>query len=449
MSIEPTTVSTFKISDLSFGSVEQRSYDIAGVTKETKTVKITYNSGSKKRLITVSRSGRIISVYPSKTGNDKPAIYLTCEDSEFKDLISAYENELLKVAIDNSELWYDSELTEEECREYQESMIIHNSKYDNDSLSCPISKKAVIKNLITAEVKQLDNSTFEQDLVKGMKVDVAIELMHVKLNNDKYKTVANITQINIIGFDDSKMSMPSINCSSFDIDKIGVTEPEKHKMGKKFCKITYNENTVRFTLTDIKARFIKPRQEGQGSYQFAVSLLNKDDVNMFTEISNKVKEHLMSESKKDKKKYGKTSVIINKIFKDFPQVSSDPSKDYPPSLWIKVYYSDEKGFENRIINTITNKPVKSIDEFTDAQYNVTSITFYSRHVWFGDSISTNFTMDSCDVEFEESETLNLDSKLLDGGVMNQTENTSGNDSDNDSDAGQSVDVSDSDEDDEN
>ena len=102
----------------------------------------------------------------------------------------------------------------------------------------------------------------------------------------------------------------------------------------------------------------------------------------------------------------KTSVkrLLSYNKTDLEKIAKGEKPSYDPSVWIKIYYSAEKGFDDKIVNVEGGKPIRNTDELINKDLNISSLEFYSRHIWFGPKgTSTNLTLGRCAVNYETTE----------------------------------------------
>jgi hypothetical protein len=120
----------------------------------------------------------------------------------------------------------------------------------------------------------------------------------------------------------------------------------------------------------------------------------------------------------DASKAALKSKIIKKDFKpivsyskaDLEKIKKGEKPQWDPSIWFKIYHSEEKGFDGKIVNTDTTKPIENTDELVAIkELNIESLEVYNKHIWIGaKGISVNFTLNKCEVSLDVAPSYDMD-----------------------------------------
>ena len=136
----------------------------------------------------------------------------------------------------------------------------------------------------------------------------------------------------------------------------------------------------------------------------------------------KTKEHLKTYTAPTRSKtfYDKkyTKNLFKTIFSEFVSYSkADQEKikkgikmQYPPSIYFKIpYYSEEKGFEGKVVDSEDNKPITNIESILNKELDVSSLEIYCKHIWFGPKgTSTSFVVNKCKINRDVPPEYNMD-----------------------------------------
>ena len=107
----------------------------------------------------------------------------------------------------------------------------------------------------------------------------------------------------------------------------------------------------------------------------------------------------MSNSEKLLKTILKQLESYNKA--DQEKIKKGEKPTYEPSIWLKIFHTDETGFNGKIVNNETNKAITNTEDILNKDINISSIEFYSRHIWFGPKgTSINLTLNKCNVSYD-------------------------------------------------
>jgi hypothetical protein len=341
-----------------------------------------------------------------KPSKDKYSIFMSVKDDEFIDMIKTFEKYLEQVGHENSQAWFDNDFTVEECHDILKPIMSAHEKYGY-SIGSVLSREFTCKSKIE-EIP--DVSDLSIALAKNTIVDVCFHINKIKLGAGTYRLGAEINQINIVGISEGSGESIGLKPEEFESGKITLTPLQQHEKGGKFCKILYDDHPVRVHLENVIGRILKFEKDGI-SYLLSIRLsepvLRKMVEGMDEEIFN-----LLVTNSKEYLGAKKTAKLARPIVKpilsysksDQEKIKKGEKPTYDPSIWIKIYFSEEKGFDGKIINADNDKPIQNTEDLVNKDLTIASLNFYSRHIWFGPKgASTNFTLSKCRVTYETTE----------------------------------------------
>jgi len=248
-------------------------------------------------------------------------------------------------------------------------------------------------------------------LAKNNIVDVCFHILKIKLGPGTYRLGMEITQINVVGVSEGNNESSGLKPEDYTSGKITLTAVQQHEKGGKFCKIQYEDRPLRVHIENIKARIFKFDKEDNISFSMSIRLSDPVFRKMIENLDDEVFNLLVANSKEylGAKKTAKLArPMIKQIYSynktDQDKIKKGEKPTYDPSVWLKIYFSEEKGFDGKIINAETGKPIQNTDELINKDLDITSLDFYSRHIWFGPKgTSINLTLSKCYVSYETTE----------------------------------------------
>lgn len=341
-----------------------------------------------------------------KTRKDKYQLFVKIKDDSFIDSIKSYQKSLIQVAMTNSESWFNSEMNEAETTDMLRNIMTEHDKYGY-SLSAILTTGCVCDSKV-AEITDCTNK--DEILVKNTIVNLVLNFNKIKIGVDTFRIGAEIKHISIIGVgQDAQYENTGITPDTFEAGKITLTPKETNDNNGKFCKAMYDGKLMRIRFKNITGRIFRMEDpEGKVSFSLSIRLTDPDIRKMIESIDSEIFDLLFKNSKeyfgsnKTKKQLKlnvKSLCSFNKADKEKIEKGEKPT--YDPSIWIKLYYSDEKGFDKKILNADTKKPLDNIDDLINKDLNINDIEAYSRHIWFGPKgTSVNFTLNKCDVSYD-------------------------------------------------
>jgi len=371
-------------------------------------------AGTDDKLLVVAR-GCIIKAFgklenKSKDGKprkDKFSIFMSIKDNEFIDMINTFEHHLEKIGSDNALSWFDNDMTEEECHDMLKSCVNKNDKYGY-AIGGTLSRDFTCCSK-TDEIP--DVSDLNVALSKNNIVDVCFHIHKIKLGAGTYRLGMEIPQINVIGISEGGNENYGLTPDEYTSGQITLTALQQHEKGGKFCKIQYEERPLRVHLENIKARIFKFDKDDTVAYSMSLRLSDPTFRKMVESIDEEVFNLLVANSKEylGAKKTAKLArPMIKQIYSynktDQEKVKKGEKPTYDPSIWLKIYFSEEKGFDGKIVNAETCKAIQNTEDLINKDLDITSLDFYSRHIWFGPKgVSINFTLGKCAVTYETTE----------------------------------------------
>jgi len=364
---------------------------------------------------------------PAKDGKprkDKFSIFMSLKDNEFIDMINTFESYLEQVGHENAQAWFDNDFTVEECHDMLKSTVSKNDKYGY-AIGGTLSRDFTCRSK-TEEVS--DVSDLNVALTKNNIVDVCFHIHKVKLGAGTYRLGMEITQINVVGVSEGNSESYGLKAEEYTAGHITLTPVQTHDKGGKFCKILYEERPLRIHLENVKARIFKFDKDDNVAYSMSIRLSDPTFRKMVESIDEEVFNLLVANSKEylGAKKTAKLArPMIKQIYSynktDQEKVKKGEKPTYDPSIWLKIYFSDTKGFDGKIINAETGKALQNTEDLINKDLDITVLDFYSRHIWFGPKgVSINFTLGKCAVSYETTE---YDMDAIEGATAEDDEET--------------------------
>jgi hypothetical protein len=411
--IKPLTPTEFEADSVKYSNVKINS------EIKTKWVDTSYSRGSNEEKFLVVARGCVVKTFKKmdkpkdakddgKPRKDKFQIFMGLHDEAFIEMVKNYETALIHAGVENSEAWLNDKFNEEECKDMLKPIMSHHEKYGY-AIGGVLGREFTCKSKTEAVP---DVSDLMVALAKNTIVDVCFWFNKVKMGAGKYNIGIEITQINITGISSGgNFESPALNPDDYEAGKIALGEVQQHDKGGKFCKVNYGDNAFRVRLTNIVGRIFKFEKEGV-SFSMSVRLSPNSSLRKMIEGVDSEVFKLLVDNSKDYYGSKKNAKVLRGVVKnmysynktDQEKVSKGEKPTYDPSVWIKIYHSDEKGFDGKITNAETGKPIENVDELLNKDLNIASIEFYSRHVWFGPKGTTiNLTLNKCSITYESTE----------------------------------------------
>jgi hypothetical protein len=347
---------------------------------------------------------------PAKDGKprrDKYSVFMSLKDEEFIEMVKTYEAYLDEVGHENSQAWFDTVFEVEECHQMQKSCISSNDKY-----GYAIGANLAIDFTCKSKTEEVpDVSDLNVALAKNNIVDVCFHFNKINLGAGTYRTSIEITQINVVGVSEGSGESHGLKPEDYESGKITLTPIQQHEKGGKFCKILYDEHPVRIHLENINGRIFRFEKDDTVAYSMSIRLSDPTFRKMVEGIDDEVFNLLVANSKEyfGMKKTAKLArPMVKQIYSynktDQEKIKKGEKPTYDPSIWLKIYFSEEKGFDDKIINAESKDAIRNTEELINKDLNISSLDFYSRHIWFGPKgVSINFTMGKCAITYETTE----------------------------------------------
>ena len=413
VSIKPLIPSDFNESNVRFSNV------ITNTEIGIKYCKITYDtstSNDKKLLVVVrgctvktfkkldnkDKDGKII-----KGKKDKYQIFMGLKDENFINMIEKFEKHLITQGVENSEKWFDETMEEEECTDMFKPTLTKHEKYGY-AIGGILSNDFVCKST-TNDIPDVSN--LEVALEKNTVIDVCICINKLKLGVGKYSLGFEINQINIKSVGNNvQYESNAVTPETFKSEKLVLGAVQQHDKGGKFCELMYDDKKLRIKLSNIVGRIFKFEKDDTISYSMSIRLTDELLNTMIQDIDKTILSTLLANSKDY---YGskKTEKLLKAILKplvsynkaDQEKIKKGEKPTYEPSIWIKIWHSEEKGFDGKIFNATNNKSITitNTEDVLNKDINISSIEFYSRHIWFGPKgTSINLTLNKCGISYD-------------------------------------------------
>jgi hypothetical protein len=411
--IKPLNPTEFDSGKVNFGNV------IINTEIGNKYSKITYGNvtGSDNKLLVVAR-GCIIKTFKKlenkdkdgkiiKSKKDKYQIFMGLKDEKFINMINKFDEYLIKEGVEYSEKWFDEKMELEECTDMFKASMSNHEKYGY-AIGSILSNDFVCKSN-TADVPDVSN--IEVALEKNSVIDVCFNINKIKLGVGKYSLGFEINQINIKsvgGSNGEQYESNALKPEDYKTGNLTLSAIQQHEKGGKFCELLYQDKKLRIKLSNIVGRIFKFEKDDTVSYSMSIRLTDENLRSMIEGIDKEILTMLLSNSKDY---YGskKTEKLLKAILKpllsynkaDQEKIKKGEKPQYDPSIWVKIYYSTDKGFDGKIINSTTNKPITNTEEILNKDLNIANIEYYSRHIWFGPKgTSINLTLNKCGISYD-------------------------------------------------
>ena len=410
--IKPLAPSEFNLNKLEFSNV------IINTEIGNKYCKITYNNNNDGKFLVVAR-GCVIKTFKKlenkdkdgkiiKGKKDKYQIFMSLKDESFINMINKLDEYLITKGVEHSEKWFDEKMELDECKQMfnnDKSTLSNHEKYGY-AIGSILGNDFVCKST-TSDVSDVSN--LELALVKNTVVDVCFYINKLKLGVGKYSLGFEINQINIKSVGSTEQyESNALKPEDYKLGNLTLSALQQHEKGGKFCELLYLEKKLRFNLSNITGRIFKFEKDDTVSYSMSIRLTDENLRNMIEGIDKEILNMLMANSKDY---YGskKTEKLLKTILKpllsynkaDQEKIKKGEKPTYEPSIWVKIWHNEEKGFDGKIMNVGTNKPIDNTESVLNKDLNISSIEIYSRHIWFGPKgTSINLTLNKCGVSYE-------------------------------------------------
>jgi hypothetical protein len=354
------------------------------------------------------KNGKEFTDKDGKPRKDKFQIFMGLKDDKFVSMVKSYEKFLLTKAQENSIAWFDEQFDEEECHTMLKPLLSEHEKY-GAAIGGMLARDFTCKSK-TDTVPDVSDLTVA--LAKGTIIDVCLCFNKIKIGAGKYSIGVEVTQINIIGVaTGSDYETFSIKPEEYVAGKVSLTEVQQHEKGGKFCKVMYDEKQLRFRLDNVVGRIFKFDKDGQVSYSMSIRLSDVTIRKMVEGLDQEIFDLLVANSKEyfgAKKTPKLLKAVVKSMFSynktDQEKIKKGEKPTYDPSIWIKIYHSEEKGFDGKVVNVENSKPILNTEDLVGKDLNIASIEVYSRHIWFGPKgTSINMTLNKCAVSYETTE----------------------------------------------
>ena len=412
--IKPLNPAEFNSEKLVFGNV------ITNTEIGNKYCKITYgNTNLNDNKCLVVAKGCIIKTFNKTENKDKDGkvikskkdrykIFMVLKDDNFINMVKKVDEHLITKGVENSEKWFDQKMDPEECTDMFRKTLSTNDKFPGYSFSCFLSNDFICATK-TPDVPDVSN--LELALLKNTVIDVCFNIKKVKFNVGKYNIDIEIDQINIKSVGGSNAEQYESNAlkpEDYTAGNLTLSPIQQHEKGGKFCELLYQDKKLRIKLSNIVGRIFKFEKDDTITYSMSIRLTDDNLRNMVEGIDKEILGMLMANSKDY---YGskKTEKLLKAILKpllsynkaDQEKIKKGEKPQYDPSIWVKIWHSSDKGFDGKIMNSSTNKPITNTEEILNKDLTIASLEIYSRHIWFGPKgTSINLTLNKCGISYD-------------------------------------------------
>ena len=410
--IKPLSPTEFDSGKLQFGNV------ITNTEIGNKYCKISYGSASDNKLLVVAR-GCIVKTFKKlenkdkdgkiiKGKKDKYQIFMGLKDEKFITMFNDLDKYLITQGIENSEKWFDEKMELEECTDMLKATLSNHEKYGY-AIGSILGNDFVCKSN-TTDVPDVSN--LELALEKNTVIDVCFNINKVKLGVGKYSLGFEINQINIksVGGSNSGEQYESnaLKPEDYKAGHLTLGPIQQHEKGGKFCELLYQDKKLRIKFSNIVGRIFKFEKDDTVTHSMSIRLTDDNLRSMIEGFDKEILAMLMANSKDY---YGskKTEKLLKAILKpllsynkaDQEKIKKGEKPQYDPSIWVKIWHSADKGFDGKIINSSTTKPITNTDEIINKDLTISSLEIYSRHIWFGPKgTSINLTLNKCGISYD-------------------------------------------------
>jgi hypothetical protein len=411
--IKPLSPNDFDCSKVNFGNV------ITNTEIGNKYCKINYGNvnTNENKLLVVSR-GCIIKTFKKlenkdkdgkiiKGKKDKYQIFMGLKDEKFITMINKFDDYLINQGVENSNKWFDEKMELEECTDMLKATLSNHEKYGY-AIGSILSNDFVCKSN-TSDVPDVSN--LEIALQKNTVIDVCFNINKIKLGVGKYSLGLEINQINIKsvgGSNGEQYESNALKPEDYTSGNLILGPVQQHDKGGKFCELLYQDKKLRIKLSNITGRIFKFEKDDTVSHSMSIRLTDTNLRNMIEGFDKEILAMLLVNSKDY---YGskKTEKLLKAILKpllsynktDQEKIKKGEKPQYDPSIWVKIWHSSDKGFDGKIINSSTNKPITNTEEIINKDLTISSIEIYSRHIWFGPKgTSINLTLNKCGISYD-------------------------------------------------
>ena len=355
-----------------------------------------------KKLDNKDKDGKII-----KGKKDKYQIFMGLKDEKFITMINDLDKYLINQGVEYSEKWFDEKMELEECTDMLKATLSNHEKYGY-AIGSILGNDFVCKSN-TTDVPDVSN--LELALEKNTIIDVCFNINKIKLGVGKYSLGFEINQINIKSVGGSSTEQYESNALKPEDYKSGnltLGPIQQHEKGGKFCELLYQDKKLRIKFSNIVGRIFRFEKDDTVTHSMSIRLTEDNLHNMIEGFDKEILAMLMANSKDY---YGskKTEKLLKAILKplvsynkaDQEKIKKGEKPQYEPSIWVKIWHSTDKGFDGKIINSSTNKPIINTEEILNKDLTISSLEIYSRHIWFGPKgTSINLTLNKCGISYD-------------------------------------------------
>lgn len=336
------------------------------------------------------------------------------------------QNVLVSDAAENSEKWYGKELGEDTIiDQYYKPLIYEPEEYD-PSVNFNVNDYEIDRiHFVDVDGTVISCPNLAEKIKDGYRVEVIFAIPHLTMKGKGLRAATKIRSIRVKKVGVPRQRVREVNTYMPGDLKLGMKEEKKDKDGKKtggkFCKPTAGGKSMSYILRNVQlAPFpfgqtnIKAADPTKMEYGISVKLDNPEHVAFFENVYNDLKNELFAnaedmygkkKSKATKKDTGKKKVeesgngyTIEEIEERLKKiVIYGKSQEFAPVVRLKC--ANYEGTFSTKARDVNGEPIKMslVDFLSHGNQDMRcdggssyDVSFYLKHVWFGDDTSTRF-----------------------------------------------------------
>ena len=406
--LKPLSVSEFDISKLSMGASRENTE--RGFTKHY----LNYNRGTSiqdNKAIVKFENVKVQGVYAPNEGSNKYGMLCVIQDKAQVKLLKEVEEQILQLALENKEGWFDdSELEKEDVEASYKSMVKHNETYNNTSFTVnfPFMTDEVKDPVILQYLEgcgeptqeMLDSSDLTVKLPRGSVVDLFLHITNVLVQDSSkefnlQRTVFKRINVRKLASDSGSSSSgprPGMTVEEIDVSNIVsgdvITNDRQGRSLKPKYQYTTKDGEEKLRsltvhLPSVKVSFRRQVDDSGKSSFNVVYRLNEEHLEKFEEIDDHLKQDFYTNFGKYESGKKITKKMLDKKFKG----AVKHSDEYPANMWYSVY-AEDKGDNTFDFKGNFYKPDGS--QYTNEEvmndvfgHTLTcDLNVYLKHIWF-------------------------------------------------------------------
>lgn len=406
--LKPLKVSEFDVSKLTMGASRENTE--RGFTKHY----LNYNRGTSiqdNKAIVKFENVKIQGVYAPNEGSNKYGMLCVIQDNAQVDLLKSVESQILELALENKEVWFDdAELEKDDIEASYKSMVKHNETYNNTSFTVnfPFMTDEV-KDPVTLQYlegcgepsqEMLDSSDLTVKLPRGSVVDLFLHITNLLVQDSSkefniQRTVfkrINVRKLASASGSSSSGPRPGMLVDDIDVSNIVsgdvITNDRQGRSLKPKYQYTTKDGEEKLRsltvhLPGVKASFRRQVDDSGKSNFNVVYRLNEEHLEKFEEIDDHLKQDFYTNFGKYESGKKITKKMLDKKFKG----AVKHSEDYPANMWYSIYAEDtgDNTFDFKGNFYKPDGSQYSNDEILNDIFGNTltcDLNVYLKHIWF-------------------------------------------------------------------